>query len=415
MEKELRKYWYNTYTRGPNGVSSASSGTTVRANTRVGAPNPGWRKRVSDVNFVASAYTLDRFFLDLQGSACGLAWTRVNGGKVEECFTFFSGVNVNNSYGFPVDPFTTSESSAALATAQNRLLNKVRKEHSETNGLLILGELRETIHMIRHPFAGFVKICRNYASSLKRHARTARTRKAYVSGLSDLYLEAAFGWKPLMSDIDDLCRTAARIIVDRRPFLRVSSQVACEPRATSIAGTSIGPFDCQMKHTEKSLCEKSYKLIAFLDQSVGGPLSPLQRVMELSGFTVENFVPTIYNLVPFSFLLDYVSNLGDVISGACTAQSKVRGVVKTERTILQRFESFPFNAAATIAAVGGYNHRPYGATGGTIESKEVKLSRTISGLAEVPDLLLQIPGSNQFANVGALITGWFSGIRPPRR
>jgi hypothetical protein len=37
------------------------------------------------------------------------------------------------------------------------------------------------------------------------------------------------------------------------------------------------------------------------------------RELENWGFSPDNFVPTIYNLIPWSFLVDYFSNIGDVI------------------------------------------------------------------------------------------------------
>jgi hypothetical protein len=420
MDKTSRLDWSCSYSRGANGVGNAFSGTISQSNTRVGSKNPGWKKRLQDQLFTAAPYNCNFLEISKQEGSCGLHWFRNNqdasGHKfVEECWCYQSGTNFANSLGIPVDPFSSQDVSKAQATAYSHLLDRVRTEHSEMNAPLFLGELLETVRMIRRPAAGLLDGLRAYATATKRLAASTRTRRAFQKGLPALYLEMVFGWKPLMSDIHDIARTAGRILTDPIPLKRITSRVEVAPVTTVYTSSGLGPFDCKQNLVSRFYATKSVQCTAYLKETLTGPSAPLDRVRELSGFTLENFVPTVYNLIPYSFVIDYFSNLGDVISGACTDQSKVIGMVQSTRTQLLRQERLTFDAGGTIAAVGGFGHSPFGTTSGALELKVTKIERTIAGSIPVPDLQFVQPGGQQFLNLEALIAGMFSDVRPPRR
>jgi hypothetical protein len=54
------------------------------------------------------------------------------------------------------------------------------------------------------------------------------------------------------------------------------------------------------------------------------------RAVELSGFQFRDFVPTVWELIPYSFVSDYFVNIGDILEAACTDTSIVRRVTLIE-------------------------------------------------------------------------------------
>lgn len=414
MDKQTRLDWSGVYARQYG--TAGTSGTHLYTNSKVGFANPGWKQRMKWGWFVASPYTLTNLRIEAEAGSCGLRWQRLNNGIVENVFTTFSGMAFANSLGVPsVDPFSVSDYSKAIATADSRLHSKIRAENSEMNGMLALGELRETIKMIRSPAQGLVRLLKTYATSAKRLAKSAKNRRAFEQGIVPLYLEHAFGWTPLLNDIGSLSSTVARIILDDHPIKRVSTQVDGAPYSSVNPPSLVGPFDLKQRFSSVTTAEFSIRATAYLRERFYGPLGPAQRVAELSGFTLENFVPTVYNLIPYSFVVDYFTNLGDVIEGATTYQGNVLGYVRTKKSTTIRRESLSFDAAATIAAVAGFNHSPFGDNCGRVKFSLVRIERVIGTSVPVPDLVVTLPGAKQVTNMAALVVGFFSGIQPPRR
>jgi len=249
---------------------------------------------------------------------------------------------------------------------------------------------------------------------MKRRAVDSRTARQFLVGAADQYLELVFGWRPLISDVYSLAKTAARATVETRPLLRVTASSQAPP-TSSIYQSVVGPADCLQRYTSLAKGELSVQAIAYLKQSVQGPSQGLERILELSGFNLESFVPSVYNLIPWSFAVDYFSNLGDVISAATTCQSNVIGYVRSTRELTTREESYAFDFGRSKANVAGFDFVQHGADLGHLSYKRTTFNRVVGSSVPVPDLLLTLPGERQFANLAALVVGLFAGINPPRR
>jgi hypothetical protein len=46
------------------------------------------------------------------------------------------------------------------------------------------------------------------------------------------------------------------------------------------------------------------------------------------GFTLSEFVPTVWELIPYSFLVDYFTNFGEVVSAVSYPRSNFRWIMK---------------------------------------------------------------------------------------
>lgn len=427
MEKQFRIQPVSTVYR--NGDSQFPGGTDDLTqlltfnNVRAGFANHGWAKRIEAGQFVASPYTVDRVDIRRYQST---AWsiehkTLETDGSIKTGSTRIYGMpNAPGSFGIPTNPYLESERLKAISDANSILLSKIREEHSEANGLLMLGELRETIKMVRRPAGALKDAFALFTSSAKREAALARTRRAFTKAYTGLYLEWAYGWKPLASDIGDLSSTLVRHLTEPPPRKRVTgaSQPLVKTSNSESYKQSSSPDSLsllsQVNHQSLSALGTAY-----LKPTFSGPDGSARRLVELAGFSLENFVPTVYNLIPYSFLIDYVSNLGDVIEGACTVQSSVQGVVMTSRMKSTSVYTISRPTARAQAAMKQSKPRISEITETCPPAELILdrtvLNRTLSSQVGVPDLYLHLPGGRQSFNMLALIQGFAANVRPPRR
>jgi hypothetical protein len=124
------------------------------------------------------------------------------------------------------------------------------------------------------------------------------------------------------------------------------------------------------------------------------------------GFQAQNFIPTIYELVPYSFLIDYFVNLGGIIEAVCTDTTGVYFVSKTVKQITtvsvsEHFsswdESWTNGTWHTISLNGElFGYRNY---------RHVTVTRTIPTSLPIPPLVVSVPGTDslKWVNMGALL------------
>jgi hypothetical protein len=228
------------------------------------------------------------------------------------------------------------------------------------------------------------------------------------------WLEVSFGWKPLVKDTQDLAETIARFTLPDQRRTRVRAFVPgllgseINGFASDFAGsTAVGAMVDFRTETTGGI-----QFICGLRTDGSGPTNQLDRLRSLSGITLENFVPTIWELLPFSFLVDYFVNVGDILNAAFTQTTGVTWkmktrVLKTTRTIVQDpffaqpsppwvVKSFSGKRATTTAVMSSVERIPI------VES------------LGIPDRVMSTPwgNMNRSWNIVALANGFRSNHHP---
>lgn len=327
-----------------------------------------------------------------------------------------------SQHGFDHNVINLTE---AEAQALNRTYNKIRQESYGANGLLFLGELRETIKMIRRPAAALRDGVDKYLSTLTttrrivrgklrpRKSETAdafrlRRAQAVKDAMSGSWLELQFGIQPLISDVQEISKEVVNQLTEPSRKKRIrgkSSEVPSESliinsKNSQAFGFETPRFSCVYK---KSTVH-TVQYVVGLKSDVSGPLSAWDRLARF-GFQAQNFVPTLYELLPWSFLIDYFVNLGDVIEAACTDTSQVSWIVKTVRA------RTTFTCDEDLSGSFGYGlngWNPYLITGKKTSKRvfvRTTLSRTLPSSLGLPPLVFSIPGvdSTKWYNMAALL------------
>lgn len=242
--------------------------------------------------------------------------------------------------GFPIPPSPDGQSESHADTqARLKFLQQYRSRRTAFQGGTFFGELRETLEMLRSPTKALRKGIDQYAKAARRAASKAgRLPKKRNSALVDTYLEYSYGWRPLFGDIQD---AAELVRHSQRTYLEDMNAEYRENTAVDL-----GTFTEQenalawkgQQRTEYSVSVR-YKGAVLAE-------TPEPSFAEFVGFSPSNFVPTVWNLIPYSFLVDYFTNIGTVLDSMSLGRVNLAWGVRTVRKE-SRFVASGFTANMT--------------------------------------------------------------------
>lgn len=327
-----------------------------------------------------------------------------------------SGWRVEHVWGtwFPSLPAVGSQdTSDAAQIALTRLYSRLSAMQTHSRGMQFLGELRETIAQLRNPFVGIRRLFDQYISRVQRHGRryswrrSPRARQQFLNAVGSTWLETSFGLMPLINDVRELSETALMLAMNdnsQRDRVVGSAQTFVAGQSTDLIAGVSGANYARIQSRGRGSIEHRVRYEAFLDWSRTAAIGSLERVLDLSGFRMDLFIPTIYELIPWSWAVDYVSNLGTVIETGCQSQSMVKTCFQSSMVIntieTQTAGLLPFGVPD--ASISGQTGR----------HKIVRSSFVRSAAqAVIPSVPFQLsfPGRpTQYANVLAV---WASGLR----
>lgn len=294
------------------------------------------------------------------------------------------------------------------AKAQNRasiaFLKKCRAIQKEFSSPIFLGELRQTMQMIRRPAAGLRNLLNNYMRDVKSLKKAKP--KGWQKHLSETWLEGMFGWNPLVHDLQDAYK-AYRNFAEKHnnEQLPVSAYGIEEKFVSTESSSSNGSCPSGASNTISAIrvyrgSEKAFvKYHGMVTRQVD---TTSRDVLARIGFEPNEFLPTAWELLPWSFLVDYFSNIGDVIEASAFTRSLLAWAASDTVTSMKKEGYFGIDKKATAAL--------YGAHFRFVEGEPVAFKaerRTVNRYAVAsipsPSLDFEIPGSPfQYANMLAL-------------
>lgn len=312
--------------------------------------------------------------------------------------------------------FGSADFTIADSLAKQHFLQRVRATRNQFQGGVFLGELREAIHMIRHPAQSLLRGIDSYLHAASRRVRKSiakvpvRNRLRMATGiLGDTWLEYSFGWSPFIKDIADAQKALAR-----RAENFVGRPVHGIGKASSRSSTK-GNFTGGFTYYD-TLEDNLEETIVIYRGYVAATLDKAQKTASLLGFTPEQFLPTVWELVPWSFLSDYFINIDDIIESASTSLIGLNWVAKTTVRKLDAKKHFSWNAKQWAflfssldfyATVQSMHTPPFTQS---FQRKEVSRAPYTGSL--VPSLRFTTRlGDKQFGNIAALLASKTFGLQ----
>lgn len=221
-----------------------------------------------------------------------------------------------------------SYSDLADQQARAKFYKKAKAKQTAFRGLTFLGELGETLHMLRNPGRSLRRGLDDYLGAVTKRARGAK-RSSLGRIVGDTWLEYAFGWMPMINDIKD-----AGAALNQR-LERYQGSYA---KVTATGKEERYDFAGSVRNQGYSILGvdwDAYRRSKFTHKYYGEVESvcpnPLQADMTLFGTNWREIVPTAWELMPYSFLVDYFTNIGDLIDAWSVRSSSIRWVSQTRR------------------------------------------------------------------------------------
>lgn len=293
-----------------------------------------------------------------------------------------------------VEPEGFMDGTDATNQAKMKFHNKCLAVLGSLEGQVFLGELAETLHMIKNPARALRSSFDDYFQLLRGRRKGTKAQRLRV--VSESWLEFNFGVRPLINDIENGWSALERF---------ASRPIRFKPvKATGVATDMLDlqyldPFYGSVHQLVQSITSQSTAVtyMGIVDLATGGR----ERLQSELGFRFDRFVPSLYELIPYSFVVDYFSNLGDIISSWAFgtkhlrwSSSSTRVEFKTERsTLAPTVEMSPLGAYAWV-------RREPARSRGTF----VRVARSLESGSLVPSFRLEIPGmaSTKWLNLAAL-------------
>lgn len=315
--------------------------------------------------------------------------------------TWLNNVVPNSHSKLPDVWFADSVSNAALIG----IIKKIRKfETSDFAGPTFVGELRETLSMLRSPLKALRLKTGLFTDLSMRILRDKQARGGrfkpdpWGKVLSDTYLEWTFGAAPLIADISAI----VELFIEKRTrafgkgLKRLSYRFTDDYNKSMAAltgtweGTDVVLPINQVEHVR---CSRQY--VVWIDQDLFFADDALDWLSSASKFDLGEIIPTAWELMPWSFLIDYWTNIGDVMGCSFDFNRNV-AIAKLTGFDTVTMYYVPNEPKSTFARA--WTVKPL-----TYTSQNTTVTRNKVSRLGFPQLDVSLPSLGQFQNMAALM------------
>jgi hypothetical protein len=383
-------------TAGPNGSDPFDFSNTLSwVNSLTGVTLPNWRKLVEEGKSATTPMSAEKIVIDSTPASYS-TWYSVVAGSKNPDYQRYIDSEWSLDLQLPVIS-VDSVDTKALNDAQTKWNAKIYDVMTSFQGGVFLVELRQTLEMLHHPGKGLRVGLSHFLLSLKK-GRRGLTQAQVLRYLSESWLEFVFGVMPLLNDIKDASsylKTHEEKL--KRELVRVRSNSGDLWGATARTHNVQGPpynamaWDVISKRGASASYSGAIKSEAF---------SAVTKVLDQTGFSPRSWLPTLYEVIPWSFVIDYFSNIGVIIeSWTNQSLSLAWGSVTTKQFAVRTANSVVFDETpGSAATVWSISHSP-----GFYNSQRTKVNRSVVNSIPVPDIQYRIPGFDlKWLNLAAL-------------
>jgi len=182
-----------------------------------------------------------------------------------------------------------------------------------------LAEWKQSAASLRKPMSSLQDHVLGYLYGCKKLRGKALSPKNLLKTVSDSYLEFAFGWKPLALDIGDALVGLQNL--HNHPDL-VPVKGHARIAYAGIDGPAGYPSGGTLKVTGSFLSKSEYSVRikgACRSGSANGSIG-MGQALQLD---LPHFAPTLWNLLPYTWIVDYFTNIGDIIEAVSFQRSNI--------------------------------------------------------------------------------------------
>jgi len=309
-------------------------------------------------------------------------------------------------------PLVTAIQADADLIARTKFLGKSLDARKAWRGGNFLIEFRETVHMLRHPLAGLARSLTSFAKAVKR--LDGLRSRAYAKALGDLWLTYSFGWSPLFEDIKDVNGALEKFRDGTYADTKRLSATGYTENQTAMIRGSVG-LDGGLPVLLMADSFRKFKAVVRYRGILKARPETVPNIADNFGFNAGDFLPAIWEGIPWSFFIDYFLNVQEQLDSCQLAFADygwiMRGIVNTNSSI--RTAVFP-NTLAVAAS-----HYAVKCGGGSANSSAIYKQRDPQVGVPTPPWHFRIPGigSLKWVNTGSLYTQFLASapVKAPNR
>jgi hypothetical protein len=269
---------------------------------KTGTSNPDWRVKIAKKQDASSAYyrtKIDCFVKPIYatGEELGVVDHR-------KAYTY------NARWTGPIPTSFPSTDAFTEDVALSILKRKISEHEDHFNSLLPLAEL----HELRTTFRNSVELATDFLDTVIRVKRKYKDVRYATKYLSKAWLTFGFGIAPVIKDVSDLAKSISEYL------LRTDHTAVLEGHFTKqwSSGSSVLPADNPGSMAGTDLKVHSTLVHKLTYMYKGGFNFALSSAVDYGamrhfGLRLENLTPTAWELIPFSWLMDYFATVGDCL------------------------------------------------------------------------------------------------------
>lgn len=366
--------------------------------TRTGTRLPHWKQVIASGNNATTPLTATWDTVSISPAHFTYTLREKTNGTIVQKWSDGDIVYHNSNYTLPTCPNPVVSATFVDNLARAAFYKKLRSINTKFAGLTFLGELKESLHMLRKPARALYDSAGGYLAALGKAKRASP--KDWTKVISGLWLEHSFGWQPLINDTRDAIKAYDALKDKTRQEMVSAGAIKRYDNGTSF----------EYWPTPSNGCALYLRKVNFEDVIVRykGKLSARADATSwdnyaLFGFSPREVIPTAWELLPWSFLADYFTNIGDILESTMAVDTKLDFTNRTELHLCRRNT---YGSSAAAKAVEGTNY----AVVSEVRSQSVVLqtrktvSRSAVGSIPLPSFQLSVDLTDgQLGNIAALL------------
>lgn len=381
MSTEFVSYDLTTTVSNYTGLNSSSVTHVIEPLTSAVLQNfkvPSFRQKIANLESATSPFLAVSQSMALQSGTMYLH--TASGGKASQwSHTTLSGPQVGGIHPPVLSGQTPATEAQAISNAKVDFLANLYKAQAVFAGGTFLGELKETLLMFRRNLLRVHDWNLDYLRNAIKALGRAHNRARLAKDVSGLYLEWAYGWKPLLSDLEDAIKACTELA--KRPKVKF---ILGEGSSSKLLSSNSTLYNTSGIYWIRNVREDMRTYSKFSGVMKCQMAIDAAYLRHLFGFDpLRDFFPTIWNLIPYSFLVDYYVSVGDFVAGTFADTSSLAWVSATQVTSSQKTVGGQVDVGRTAGNYGIHFVTAGGSPGvGVMSAKRVKRIN--------PDLSLEV-------------------------
>lgn len=384
-----------------------------------GYKNPKWRSQIMKHQQAGTDLTVSDTVVHKKAMRAEEIWTHT----WKPGFSPYGGYPLrkySHDNQFTTDPYYTA-SNSHVAKANNEAVTAYIEDANAARQVIqsgeTIGEFAQLVRLVKSPGRSLRRGMDAYLRTVKKRASRKnlrrvprKRRREHVSKIaSDAWLEYKFGWSPLISEID----AAIDYINEENPADRLPVR-SIQGVGRNEVSEWVDPTKAKRTYVTPGVLARirgKAKIVVVYRGQVSMSSSAAGYVAEKVGFAPDQWLPTAWELVPYSFLIDYFSNIGDIIYAFSFPKHLLPWTMKTviveslgsyvDNEVLWNVDSDTTETARSYVSIDKVLHSLGDCS---IMTKTVERTRYTGSF--IPDLEFSIPGSGtKWINIAALLVG----------